>query len=104
MPGYGLYDRALGAICLGLMGKRSEKMAEGYEKSCCKIPAVKKNTMKTAETAKTAEKENSGSQEDRMYDVLRADILDLKLRPGLVFSIRMSATHMRWGERRSGKR
>ena len=58
------------------------------KKAAVEIPAVKKNTMKTAETAKTAEKENSGSREDRMYDVLRADILDLKLRPGLVFSIK----------------
>lgn len=55
------------------------------KKAAAEIPAVKKNTMKTA---KTAEKENSGSREDRMYDVLRADILDLKLRPGLVFSIK----------------
>ena len=29
-----------------------------------------------------------GSREDLMYDVLRTDILDLKLRPGLVFSIK----------------
>lgn len=29
-----------------------------------------------------------GSQEDIMYDALRTDILDLRLRPGLVFSIR----------------
>lgn len=33
-------------------------------------------------------KENGGSQEDMMYDVLRTDILGLKLRPGLVFSIK----------------
>lgn len=29
-----------------------------------------------------------GSREDLIYDVLRTDILDLKLRPGLVFSIK----------------
>lgn len=28
------------------------------------------------------------NQEDTIYDVLRSDILDLKLRPGMIFSIK----------------
>lgn len=38
--------------------------------------------------AEAGRKESKISSEDAIYDALRTDILDLKLRPGLVFSIR----------------
>ncbi len=43
---------------------------------------------------------DSRNSEDNIYDVLRTDILNLKLRPGMIFSIRISARPTRWEGRR----
>ena len=43
---------------------------------------------------------DSRNSEDNIYDVLRTDILNLKLRPGMIFSIRDAARPTRWEGRR----